>query len=116
MTVWSDMLDNIYTSEIGVDATLTPGSGSEALTVRIIDKTRGMEFVNDSNTGVMSISPAATIRMSTLEAEGLTRADLDDGVVTINSKDWRIKSHVLKPNPDGELKGEVVMILSDEAL
>lgn len=114
-SIWADMLSAIYSGPIAADATLTPGSGGSALSVKIIDKTRGLVF-SEENADVQTILPAATMRMATLEDNALDRNDLDGGSLTINGKVWTIKAHSLKPNPDGELKGEVVLLLSDEAI
>ena len=115
MTIWSDSLDNIYSSEIAVSATLTPGAGSsngDTISVVLIDKTSGIEVIDQN--GLQTIIPVAFLRMSTLESNNLVRSDMDGGSVVINSKTWKINAHTLKPNPDGELKGEIVLMLIDE--
>ena len=115
MTLWSDNLENIYESDIAVTATLlVPSSGGAEFSVRLIDKTSGIEISDQQ--GLQTIRSAAVLRMSTLEDNSILRTDLDNGTVTINSKDWKIQSHLLKPNPDGELKGEVVLLLIDESV
>lgn len=117
MTIWSDSLDSIYESEIAVTAQLQPGdgTGSTGIDVAVIDKTIGIEIGGDGDAGLQTIRPAAYVRMATLTANSLDRSDLDNGILTINGKDWRIEAHVLRPSPDGELKGEVCMLLRDEA-
>jgi hypothetical protein len=113
-SIWQDRLDAIYDSEIGADATLSPGSGDDAFECRVIDKTEGITISNDAEGKVLTVSAAACVRMSTLDTEELTRDDLNGGTLTINDKAWRITSHLLKPSPEGELKGEVWLILNDE--
>ena len=46
-------------------------------------------------------------------AHALARGDLQGGTLTIDSKAWRIDGHTLRPNPDGELKGEICIFLMD---
>lgn len=116
MTIWADSLNVIYDGPIGCDATLTPGSGGSAISVRAIDRTSGIIVQTGDGGEVQSIEPAAVLRMSTLDDNDLVRADLDDGLISINSKSWRIVAHRLRPNPDGELKGEIMLLLGDEAL
>lgn len=115
MTIWSDMLDRIYESEIGVSATLTAGTGTGAdgLSVTVIDKTSGLEISDQEN--LQTIRPAAIVRMAELTAAGIAHSELDSGSLALAAKTWRIHSHFLKPNPDGELKGEVVLLLMDES-
>ena len=115
MTIWSDMLDRIYESEIGVSVTLTAGTGTGAtgLSVTAIDKTSGLEINDQEN--LQTIRPAATVRMSEVTAAGIAHSELDGGSLAIAGKTWRIHSHFLTPNPDGELKGQVVLLLMDES-
>lgn len=113
MTIWSDQLDSIYASPIASECTLVPGTGGVPVLIKAIDKTVGVEVFNDSVAG-MTIRPAAYLRMSDVTSNGLTRGDLDQGTLTISDKTWRIVSHLLRPNPDGELKGEVCVLLMDE--
>ena len=113
MTIWSNMLDAIYASEIGVSATLTAGTGTGAdgLSVTAIDKTSGLEVSDQDN--LQTIRPAAIVRMAELTAAGILHSELDSGSLAIAGKTWRIHSYFLKPNPDGEIKGEVVLLLMD---
>ena len=114
MTIWSDQLDAIYASEIAVDATLDTGTDGDAVSVRAIDKTAGVEVAGKGDAS--SIRVAAFVRMSQLTGLGLARGDLHGGTLTIGDKTWRIDGHVLRPNPDGELKGEVCMFLMESAV
>ena len=113
MTIWQDALDGIYGSDIASDVSLLPGAGGTAVTVRGIDKTAGVELANDQGV-VETIRPMIFVRFSELTDNGLTAADVDGGTVTLNSREWRIKSHAARPCPDGEAKGEMALILSDE--
>jgi hypothetical protein len=49
-----------------------------------------------------------------LTEKGVLLADLDEGSIALNGKPWRIKTHLLKPSPEGELAGEVYLILIEE--
>ena len=115
MTIWSDMLDRIYESEIGVSATLTAGTGTGAdgLSVTVIDKTSGLQINEQDN--LQTIRPAASVRMAELTAAGISHAELDGGSLALADKTWRIHSHFLTPTPDGEIKGQVVLLLMDES-
>lgn len=115
-SIWADNLSSVYASPIAVDATLEAGSGGDAFAIRAMDKTSGM-ILDVGDAEVQSILPVAVILVQALTAEGLTAdADLDGGTITLDGKRWTIKSHSLKPSPEGELRGEVVLILSDEAV
>lgn len=111
MTIWQDSLDAIYASDIAVNATLSAGTAGSGLTLRMIDKTVGIEVGEPDDPQVTTILPAAYVRMSELTSNSLTRQDLDNATVTIGGRDWRVKSHLLRPCPDGELAGEVCMFL-----
>ena len=115
MTIWSDMLDGIYASEAGVSATLTAGTGTGAdgLSVTVIDKSSEMVLVDQDN--LQTIRPAVCIRMSELNTANIAHAELDGGSLAMTDKTWRIHSHLLRPTPDGELKGEVLLLLMDES-
>ena len=114
MTRWSDSLDQIY-FDFGVAAILTPGTGTGAdpVAVMAIDKTEGLELTDQN--GLQTIRPAASIRMSQLTDAGIAHAELDNGSLALTDKTWRIHSHLLRPTPDGELKGEVILFLLDES-
>jgi hypothetical protein len=114
MTVWSNQLNAIYSTPIAKTAQMQAGSGGAAFDLKIIDKTDGISIANDAGGQLLTIEAAAYIRMSSLEDQGLTEADINGGTLTVNDKAWRITSHILKPNPDGEKKGEACLILSDE--
>lgn len=121
MSIWSEAISAVYDSPIAVDATLAPGSGAAAFSIRAMDKTSGVvfgggdAFSTDFNSAIETILPVAVVSMAALTAAGITADDLDGGTITLDGKAWNVKAHRLKPSPDGELKGEVILILSDEA-
>lgn len=109
MTIWQDSLDTIYTSELAVDATFSAGTAGSGLTLRMLDKTVGIEVGEPDNPQVTTVLPAAYVRMAELTSNGLTRADVDGATVNIAGQDWRVKAHILRPRPDGQV--EVCMFL-----
>lgn len=111
MTIWQDSLNSIYASEAGVNATLSAGTAGSGLTMRMLDKTVGIKVGDPDDPQVVTILPAVFVRMSELTSNSLTRRDLDGSTVTIGGSDWRVKSHILFPTPDGELKGEACLFL-----
>lgn len=111
MTIWQDSLNDIYTSDHAVDATLSAGTAGSDITMRMIDKTLGIRVGDPDQPQVETVLPAAFVRMSELTDNGLTRADLDGSTVTIGGSDWRVKSHMLIPTPDGELRGQACIFL-----
>jgi hypothetical protein len=110
ITSWQESLNSIYDSEIAVDATLQIGD-DDPIAVRAMDKTEGVIVGEDQ--GVQTISPVAVLRMSTVTAAGLTAEDLDGGTLTIDGKAWTVNAHRYKPTPEGETKGELVLLLKD---
>ncbi|MDP2358353.1 MAG: hypothetical protein Q8M31_20165 [Beijerinckiaceae bacterium] len=97
---------------LGVPALLTPVDGEPGILVTAIDKTSGIEVAGAFD--VLTIKPAAAIRVRELAALGVALADLDESPLSLNGRLWRVRSHMLKPSPRGELEGEVFLILSDE--
>lgn len=99
---------------LGVPALLTPVDGEPGILVTAIDKTAGVEVATSGSFDVLTIKPAAAIRVRELAALGVALAALDEATLLLNGKSWRVRSHMLKPGPQGEHKGEVFLILSDE--
>lgn len=115
MTIWSDSLDAIYASEMAVNGTLSPGTAGSDVTLRMLDKTVGVRVGDPDEPSVETILPAAYVRMSELDENSITRQQIDNSTVTIGGRNWRVKSHVLRPTPDGELEGELCMFLMGDA-
>jgi hypothetical protein len=107
------LYDPIY-AVLGVSALLTPVDGDPGILVTAIDKTSGIEVAGGGAFDVLTIKPAAAIRVRELSALGVALADLDESTLSLNGRLWRVRSHMLKPSPRGELEGEVFLILSDE--
>ena len=94
---------------IGVPATMTATAGDVSLTV--IDDTRPKQVPAGSG-DVRSAGPGAYARIPELTANGITRADYIDAVLTFNGRAWTVRSYDLIGNPNGEDEGEVHLFLS----
>ena len=99
---------------LGVPAQLTLAEGEPGILVTAIDKTSGIEVAGGGAFDVLTIKPAAAIRVHELATLGVALADLDESTLSLNGQLWRVRSHMLKPSPRGEAEGEVFLILSDE--
>jgi hypothetical protein len=111
VTIWSDSLDAIYASDIAVNGTLSPGTGGDDVTLRMIDKTVGLAVGDPDEPANQTILPAAFVRLSEMAERSVTRAQIESGTVTIAGRDWRVKSTQPRPSPDGEQLGELCMFL-----
>ena len=88
----------------------------DAFEIRLIDKTSGVEVTEGSGVDVKTIRPAAVLRMRELTGLGLSREDLDEAVLELNGRLWRVKATMPKPAPTGEADGELYLFLiEDEA-
>lgn len=111
----ADLYDPVY-AELGVPATLDAGTAGE-IELTVIDKTRrktGTTVVDGDSADVRSVGPAATARMQELIANGITRDDLKDSVLTFNGRAWTIRNHELTGSPNGEDYGEVLLLLMSD--
>ena len=63
---------------------------------------------------VKTIRPAAIIRMRELADRGLSRDDLEDALIELNGKLWRVKATMPKPAPTGEADGELCLFLIED--
>jgi hypothetical protein len=103
-------------SIIGQTVTVTLNDSDETeITLRVIDKTRGV-VVQLGDVDARSISPAAAVRMTELTTLGLTLAALDDARIGLAGTVWRIRGHKLEPGIFGEFKGEAYLLLTDREL
>lgn len=108
MSIWTDALDDIYASDIAVDGTLSLLTES----IRVIDKTDGIDLALLGKAGVQTIVPAAVVQRSVLTAAGVTNmASLIQATITLNGVTWRIANHAYRVQPGGERDGEVFLIL-----
>jgi len=97
------LYDPVY-AEIGVPATL----GAVALTV--IDDTNP-KVLPAGSVEVRDVAPGAFARIYELAANGITRADYLDAVLTFNGRAWTVRSYELRGSPSGEDQGEVRFLL-----
>lgn len=106
------MLDPIY-ARLGIPAQLTLGdtSGTQVdLTVK--DKTQGL-VLEGGNIGAQqfgTVKPMVAVRVSELDANGVTRESLKGLLLSFKGKTWRIQSTDPKP-VRGDGKGELLLIL-----
>jgi len=107
---WQAMYDNIYSSFIATDAVLS--SSGKTINVRATDETKGTVIPGGPGQ-VETIRPTCRVRMS--ELAGIDVGDLPDGSLTMNGQSWIIKATQMRPSPEGELAGEVMLILMSES-
>lgn len=107
------LLDPIYDG-LGVAASLTPNrAGAAPAPVTVLDKTATIEVSEQFD--IHTVRPAATVRVRDLTDAGVAVGEVDGGTLEFNGRVWRIDSHRMKPTPDGEASGEMLMWLTDES-
>jgi hypothetical protein len=79
------------------------GAAGTCLDLTVLDKTSGVSA--GGRVDVQSIEPAAAVLASALA--GVALADLEDAVLTMNGKDWIVRTHRFSPSPKGEADGEI---------
>lgn len=84
-----------------------------AVSLPAIDMTAGVE-VPMGAAQVPTIRPAAMVRASDLAAARLAKDDMRGVCVTLAGKVWKVETTRPKPGPQGEGKGEVMLILSEQ--
>lgn len=107
------LLDPIHTV-LGEDAVLVPDGSETAYPFSAIDQTAGIEVGDPTGVMMPTIKPAAEIRVSELEAHGLTREALKSATLQLNGKTWRVESNAPKPTPQGEAVGWLLLILIED--
>lgn len=108
MTVWTDALDAIYATDIAVDGVFSISSES----VRVIDKTAGVDLMPLGQAKVPTIVPAVCVQRRALTSLGVTNlAALINTTVAFNGSTWKIVNHAYRVQPGGEQDGEVLLIL-----
>lgn len=111
MSIFSDALDIIHSSDIGSDAVFNVLGTTEG-TLRVIDKTSGVDLQLIGQATVPTIVPAAVVRRSVLTGAGVTNlATLLNTTIALNGATWKIVNHAYRPQPGGEMEGEVYLIL-----
>jgi hypothetical protein len=101
------LYDPVY-AEIGVPAEFIAGEIEATLTV--IDDTRP-KVLPAGSAEVRSVGPGAFVRIPDLEANGVTREDWQDAVLSFNGRSWVVRSYELRGSPNGEDLGEVRFLL-----
>ena len=105
MPDYAAMLDSIYDA-LGVAARL------DDVVVTIIDKTEGVSL-ESANGGFQfgAAKPAACIRVSELDDNGMERDGLKGLTLSFNDNNWKITSTQPKPKPG--TKGELYLLLQN---
>jgi len=111
MSIWDIHYDALYASPIAVDAVLTVACGDPPMTLRAIDKTNPAAL-NFKGVDVLDTKPSAMVRA--VDLANVAPAALRDASLSLNGKDWTIKSHETVPAPTGEGFGEIRLILEAE--
>ncbi len=105
-----DLLYGPIYAILSTSAVLTTQTGV-SVTLDVIDKTTGL--VTESQPGMVTIKPAAKVRMSDLTAASLTRRDLLKATLTLDGATWRVLHSEPVPGPAGESRGELCLYLSE---
>lgn len=95
----------------GRDVEINHPMRGDAINLRMIDATRGVEVGGDMMT-LATVEPAALVRKSELTAARLLPSDLIGIAFTLNDARWRIQSTQPKPTVHGAESGEIVLMLS----
>jgi hypothetical protein len=110
---WDGILFAPVAAVLGVPATL------------VLDDTAGttveLAAVHDMTAGAMTgrdvhldtVRPAADVRMVELAEAYVAVVALEGATLTMNGKDWTVKSFLPLPAPTGEGTGEVRLILEE---
>jgi hypothetical protein len=84
------LLDPIYNSDLGIEATLDLGTAG-TVTLTVLDKTDGVLLESTNNPLKFATStPAACVRVSELEANNLTRETIKGLPITFSGGTWKI--------------------------
>ena len=114
---WTVHYAAIYDA-LGVDATITLAETDEIKSVRVIDKTAGMEIADNQQRRddvlMSTIHPVCAVRATELVAQGIALSGLKGSTIVFNGTTWRVENRRAKPSPNGELDGEIYLILTEE--
>lgn len=77
----------------------------------VLDKTAGLEVTPLGETQLQTVKCAAVVRYRELQVLGISLDALIHGSLIMNGAAWRIESYLLKPSPNGQYDGEVVLFL-----
>jgi hypothetical protein len=91
----------------GVLANLDLGTSGQ-FTLTVLDDTQGIMLDEGNGLSIGTIKPAATVRISELAANSLTRASLKQGAISFNNGNWIIVATQPKPLSGA---GELYLIL-----
>jgi hypothetical protein len=121
MIDWDALLFAPVSATFGVDVTfiLADDPSPFPLSLRVLDMTGGASTgliggtVNGRDMAMDTIRPAADVRAAALTANGVTVSDLLRSTLTMNGRDWIVKSFIPLPAPNGEGQGEYRLVLEE---
>jgi hypothetical protein len=58
-----------------------------------------------------TVRPVAAVMVSQLTGLGVMLTELDNSTITFNGNTWTVNAWRLKPSPNGESDGEVLLVL-----
>lgn len=98
------------------EAELTLACGEPPVTLTMIDETAGV--VTGGSGGrfsaeVQTIAPAASVRAALLTEKGITVDSLPEASLKLSGKMWKVETYSFRASPQGEARGEVVLILKE---
>jgi hypothetical protein len=80
--------------------------------IDVIDKTDGIDLsMGSGDITVPTLVPGCCLRITDLVELGLSRGDLDDATITFNDQTWKIYNSMPRPTPNGESRGELLLLL-----
>ena len=75
----------------------------------MIDMTAGVSLPGPID--IQTVRPAALVLAGELDDRGILPSQLDGGSLALNGKSWKIIAHQMKPSPNGDLDGEIALLL-----
>jgi len=111
---WNLLLHGPAYTILSEQATITPVDAAPA-TLRVMDKTGGVEVSDGSGVDVGTVRPAAVLLKREMTESGLSTSDLEGATLALNGKTWLVKSWFPRPAPNGEADGEIWLIMIEDA-
>ena len=111
------LYDPIYSAQ-GVPAVLTLTTGEVIDSLTALDKTAGVDtttaffHAHRLKPEVQTIKPGACLRVGELTDNGVSVDQLPNARLQMNGFVWNVTSYRMRPSPQGELDGEVLLILA----
>lgn len=99
----------------GVMAELTLGSGAVFDDLTVLDCTKGQRLPLMPALDVETLGPVAYLLAGELDDRGIADSEVDDSTLAFNGKTWRIDAHRPMPSWNGELDGQIMLLLERTA-